>query len=286
MSNEVFKSGAQRDTQTGKLRYDLISPLANYREAQIFGKGAVKYGDRNWEKGMPLSRCLASALRHLHQWLMGETDEDHLGQFAWNARAMVHFDEGMKRGLYPLELDDRPKYKVKRPTEYAEPQPMTAEEVAAKHGVPIYNPTTGLTPLQEAACSEHACCGEPLINYCRPLRVYISGPMRSKPDNNFPAFDRARTDLLIEGHQVISPADLDRKSRFLPSQKDYAARDTAAINGCDALFMLRDWEYSEGAVAEFFYARWIGLKVFYEDSLVTGYDHGIWKYKNAMQEVE
>lgn len=116
---EDFESGAVRDLREGKGRYDLISFLALHRIAGVYERGANKYDDRNWEKGMPIGRVLDSALRHIGQYLVGEADEDHLGQAAWNLVAALHFDEGIKRGFYPKELDDRPQYQ-RQPLEIPE----------------------------------------------------------------------------------------------------------------------------------------------------------------------
>jgi hypothetical protein len=98
------ENGAVRDIRTGKGRYDLISHIAMRRLAVVYEKGAAKYADRNWEKGMPLCRFFDSAKRHMDQWLAGETDEDHLGHAMWNLASMIHLGE-----LRP-DLDDRPKY--------------------------------------------------------------------------------------------------------------------------------------------------------------------------------
>lgn len=52
--------------------------------ARHFENGALKYGERNWQKGIPISRYIDSALRHLMKDLAGETDEDHAAAFVWN----------------------------------------------------------------------------------------------------------------------------------------------------------------------------------------------------------
>lgn len=52
--------------------------------ARHFEDGAVKYGDRNWEKGINTSRYIDSALRHYFKGLRGDTDEPHDKAFIWN----------------------------------------------------------------------------------------------------------------------------------------------------------------------------------------------------------
>jgi hypothetical protein len=79
-----YNTGAVRDRGTGKGRYDLLPPKAIHRLARHFENGAVKYGDRNWEKGIPISNYIDSAMRHIFKYLDGAQDEDHLIAGAWN----------------------------------------------------------------------------------------------------------------------------------------------------------------------------------------------------------
>ena len=58
--------------------------------------GAAKYAERNWENGMPFTRCVASLKRHLMKFQQGKRDEDHLAAIMFNAMA-----------LDPLRGDDR-----------------------------------------------------------------------------------------------------------------------------------------------------------------------------------
>ena len=107
---QVFNSGAQRDAREGKGRYDLIPNTALRRLALIYEKGAQKYGERNWEKGMPISRFLDSALRHIHQHIEGHRDEDHLAHAMWNIAGAIHTEEMVKRGKLGKELTDLPNH--------------------------------------------------------------------------------------------------------------------------------------------------------------------------------
>jgi len=112
---EKFFTGAQRDTHEGKLRFDLTSPFADEREAELMRIGAEKYEVFNFMKGIPMQRCYASLMRHAKKWLYNEMlgikqDEDHLAAVVFNAKAIMHYEEGIKRGIYPKELNDIPKY--------------------------------------------------------------------------------------------------------------------------------------------------------------------------------
>lgn len=107
-AREEFDTGSRRDTRQGKGRFDLVSPIALRRLAQQYEAGALKYGDRNWEKGQPLSRYVDSAMRHLNAWLAGDRAEDHLIAAAWNCFAYVHTEEKIRTGKLPAHLNDMP----------------------------------------------------------------------------------------------------------------------------------------------------------------------------------
>ena len=49
-----------------------------------FEEGAKKYGENNWQKGLPVRCYINSAIRHYLKWLRGDTDEPHDRAFVWN----------------------------------------------------------------------------------------------------------------------------------------------------------------------------------------------------------
>lgn len=101
--SRIDYGGCVREGREGKGRYDLITPIGLQRLAHWYELGAMKYGDRNWEGGgMPISHCWDSMVRHAVKYLAGFNDEDHLAAIAWNAFAIMHYEE-----LNP-ELQDLP----------------------------------------------------------------------------------------------------------------------------------------------------------------------------------
>lgn len=60
-------------------RWNLVLELAKH-----FEEGAKKYGDRNWEKGIPCDRYIDSAVRHYCKWRAEWDDEPHDRAFIWN----------------------------------------------------------------------------------------------------------------------------------------------------------------------------------------------------------
>lgn len=88
-----FETGSVRDMQEGKGRCDLLPAAALLRLAIHYEEGAKKYGDRNWEKGQPLSVMIDSGMRHLLKYLDGQKDEDHLTAAAWNILGAMWMEE-------------------------------------------------------------------------------------------------------------------------------------------------------------------------------------------------
>jgi hypothetical protein len=110
-TKQSFGDGrAIRDTAEDKPRPDLISPFAEDRQGHWLRMGAAKYAERNWEKGMPFSRCVASLRRHVMKYQQGLRDEDHLAAIMFNAMALIHYEEMIERGVLPAELNDMPNY--------------------------------------------------------------------------------------------------------------------------------------------------------------------------------
>jgi hypothetical protein len=106
------KGRAIRDTADDKPRPDLISPFAEERQGHWLRMGAAKYAERNWENGMPFSRCVASLKRHLMKFQQGLKDEDHLAAIMFNAMALIHYEEMIERGVLPASLNDMPTYRA------------------------------------------------------------------------------------------------------------------------------------------------------------------------------
>lgn len=72
-----------------------------------FRDGAKKYGERNWEKGIPLHSYIDSAVRHYLKWRRGDTDEPHQRAALWNIVCAIWTLKTMP------EMDDIPHRNVK-----------------------------------------------------------------------------------------------------------------------------------------------------------------------------
>lgn len=91
----------------GKLRYDLVNAFAHEQMVKILTKGAEKYAERNWEKGMAWSNVISSLKRHLAAIENGEdfdkeSGELHAAHLACNAHFLTAYYK-----IYP-QGDNRP----------------------------------------------------------------------------------------------------------------------------------------------------------------------------------
>lgn len=102
------------------------------------------------------------------------------------------------------------------------------------------------------------------------MRIYTAGPMTFIPQFNFPEFITVAAALRADGHDVVSPAELDSpedRARALASPDgapihyengktwgDFLARDVKLLadDGIEAIVVLPGWEKSRGARLETF----------------------------------
>lgn len=99
------------------------------------------------------------------------------------------------------------------------------------------------------------------------MKIYIAGPMSGYPKFNFPAFFAIEEKLKSEGWTVFNPANKEGESGVV-TDKSYTKGDSSALmkSGfnfrevytwdqnrvieADAIYMLKGWEHSPGAVGE------------------------------------
>lgn len=90
-------------------RYDLIPSWAMDEVARVYGKGAEKYAERNWEKGYKYGLSIAAIERHISQYKQGHNLDDgeggdmlhHMAHVVFHALALITYDH------YTLGTDDR-----------------------------------------------------------------------------------------------------------------------------------------------------------------------------------
>lgn len=81
-----YKNGGIRDDSSGRGMFSMISTIGLTRLGQRYEYGHRKYGaSDNYKKGLPISGCMDSIMRHWMAYLDGDNSEDHMAAIAWNA---------------------------------------------------------------------------------------------------------------------------------------------------------------------------------------------------------
>ena len=98
-------TGGQKGSK--QARFDLLPSEALWEIAELYGRGAAKYEDRNWERGYDFSLSYAALQRHANQFWQGidadeETGLSHMASVAFHALALMTFVK-----THP-EFDNRP----------------------------------------------------------------------------------------------------------------------------------------------------------------------------------
>lgn len=85
------------------------------------------------------------------------------------------------------------------------------------------------------------------------MKIYIAGKISGlNRDDVIKKFEAAQKSLVAKGHQVFIPSVLPAYEEV--SHEDYLHICYAMIDICDAVYMLSDWQQSEGARLEYEYA--------------------------------
>jgi len=72
--------------------FHLVPISALMALAKHYHDGSIKYGDRNWEKGIAWSTCIDAIFRHVLKYNEhGNQDENHLAAIMWNAAALIEY---------------------------------------------------------------------------------------------------------------------------------------------------------------------------------------------------
>lgn len=236
---EVLKTGCVRQKTGGRGAYELFSPFALERDAKLMEWGANHRGHRNWEKGCPYSRCVQSLRRHLNEFILRRPDEDHgdhLAAIRFWAGALIHYEEMIKRGGLPPELDDLPHYEH--------------QEFPCPSSIP-----SNMKPTREKAT---------------PLRIYVAGPISNTNSTvvkkNFEFGAALGRRLEKKGHLVFTPHNY-QVFNVDPDYYEYLLRLDLSIikRWANAMFFIGP---SPGADRELALAKECGHLIFYTESEV------------------
>lgn len=95
------------------------------------------------------------------------------------------------------------------------------------------------------------------------MKIFISGPVSGTTDY-MERFGNAQKYLESLGHSVVNPVLVTSNLPEDTTQKEYLSLDLTMLCMCDAIYMLKRYEESKGALAELATAKSIGCEIFYE----------------------
>src|SRR5262245_61080624 len=76
----VSSTGGEKETKLA--RFDLIPVHPLEQLAKLYGVGAQKYAERNWEKGIKYGLLFTAACRHMWAWWRGEEYDQEMSVLA------------------------------------------------------------------------------------------------------------------------------------------------------------------------------------------------------------
>lgn len=90
------------------------------------------------------------------------------------------------------------------------------------------------------------------------MKVYISGQITGL-DNFAELFEQAQIKLESQGHEVVNPVKIEHNHD--KTWRSYMKNDIKALCDCDAIFLLPNWESSNGARLEYHVALRLGMTI-------------------------
>lgn len=165
-----------QDCDTGHL-YECLSLFSSYygdftdtvtdctmflEVAKHFEEGAEKYGENNWQKGLPVKCYINSAVRHYLKWLRDDKDERHDRAFVWNLMCCI------------WEVDYSPRAKTPEPA---------MEDILQKHVVGEVEADV-ITPCGDSVvylCDRKACsdCSYPDCKHTSSIEHAVNFEMET-----------------------------------------------------------------------------------------------------------
>lgn len=90
---------------------------------------------------------------------------------------------------------------------------------------------------------------------------YLAGPMSGYENYNFAEFNHVATILRGRGWNVINPAETAGGASDMGRPWYFKYDFGVILNCCDGMFLLPDWDKSQGATAEVVVAHELGLPI-------------------------
>lgn len=95
-------------------------------------------------------------------------------------------------------------------------------------------------------------------------RIYISGGITGIPDY-MSIFEKVEKRLTAQGYAVINPAKINANLPTDTTYEGYMHVSFALIDTADAVYMMKNWQWSRGATREKAYAESKEMNIVYEE---------------------
>ena len=92
------------------------------------------------------------------------------------------------------------------------------------------------------------------------MRIYIAGRITNYPEYK-EDFAAAAFRIRNMGHEPVIPFTGTKGNE---TYKQYIDHGLDLLKGCDAIYMISNWPYSNGAILERMYAETVGMKIIEE----------------------
>ena len=102
------------------------------------------------------------------------------------------------------------------------------------------------------------------------MKIYIAGRIRGN-EHYIEQFAAAEKTLMSKGHIALNPA----KNPEGMTRLEYMQIDIPLLSIADAIYLLKDWQKSEGACLERHYAEYVGKLIIEETNPISDIERGI-----------
>lgn len=104
--------------------------------------------------------------------------------------------------------------------------------------------------------------------------IYLSGAMKNDP-NHEAKFAKWEKYFKNQGNGIVNPLDIAKFLEILKGVKDgnkveeteYMLYDLMQLKKCTHIFMMNDYESSDGAMCEYYFAKKAGIEFIFESEL-------------------
>lgn len=200
------KTKASREEMIKQCRCTMFLEVSKH-----FEEGAKKYGEYNWQKGIPTHCYIDSAVRHYLKYLRGDKDEPHDRAFVWNILCCIwtcihkpELNDYAARAtcMETKELFENAINAMKRYSEDTQPKKEEKTDVPKITGNPDSISTFTIKVTMKERWVDHFCSMlQRMESYGKSGHSAIIGFFSDGDGDFHPHFEMDRTFEAVSGHE-------------------------------------------------------------------------------------